>query len=92
MTALIGVPNAIHEVFIDEVTRTWRSLLPCVVATDRNLEDLAHSFHRKLLPMLFDELIDHLGSLEKMLMAFFVCLLHKSGAGSHPVALARWSE
>src|SRR6266851_8143918 len=58
------------ELSIFSFALTHRALAPCIIPTLRDAEDSAHDDNGKFLLELFDKLIFHLDSREKMLTTF----------------------
>ncbi len=63
--------NGLRELSIFSMTLAGGALAPSVKAAFGNLKDSTHDDDGKLLLVLFDKLISHLDSREKMLIAFF---------------------
>jgi len=63
--------NLFCELGIFSLMLTDRTLSPSIKATFRDSEHLAYDHDREFLLVLFDKLIFHLDSREKMLIAFF---------------------
>src|SRR5579884_1925807 len=66
-----NLPNLLSQLSIFSFALTGRALAPSVVATFRDSKNAAHDGDGKFLFVLFDKLIFHLDSREKMLTAFF---------------------
>lgn len=65
------LPNLLSEESIFSFALTGRALAPSIQATFRDSENVAHDHDRKFLLVLFDTLLFHLDSREKMLRTFF---------------------
>src|SRR6266571_6343224 len=65
------LPNLLSEASIFSFAPAGRALAPGVKATFRDSQHLAHGRNGKFLLVLFDKLIFHLDSREKMLTTFF---------------------
>src|SRR5258708_13241775 len=65
------LPNLLGEESIFSFALTGRALAPGIKATFRDSENLAHDHNSKFVLVLFDKLIFHLDSREKMLRTFF---------------------
>ena len=63
--------NLFCELGIFSLALTGRTLAPCVKATFRDIKYSAHDDNGKFLLVLFDKLVFHLDSREKMPTAFF---------------------
>ncbi len=63
--------NLLGELSIFSFAPTGRTLAPGIQATFRDSKHVAHDHDRKFLLVLFDKLIFHLDSREKMLTTFF---------------------
>src|SRR5579883_3087030 len=63
--------NFLSELSIFSAALAGWALTPGIIATFRDFTDSTHDDHGKLLPVLFDKMIAHLDSREKMLTAFF---------------------
>ena len=63
--------NCFGKVSIFSFALAGGALQPCVIATLGHCEHAAHGDNGRFLLVVFDELISHLDSREKMLMAFF---------------------
>jgi hypothetical protein len=63
--------NLLRDLSIFSVALTGGTLAPSVEATFRDSKHTAHHHDGKFVLVLFDKLIFHLDSREKMLIAFF---------------------
>lgn len=66
------MPDLLSQLSIFSVTSAGRTLAPGVESAFGNAKHLAHHHDGKLVLVLFDKMIDHLLSREKMLTAFLV--------------------
>ena len=65
------LPNFLGEESIFSFALTGRALAPGIKATFRDSKYIAHDHEREFMLVLFDKLILHLDSREKMLRTFF---------------------
>jgi hypothetical protein len=65
-----NLPNLGHDESIFSFAPAGWALAPCIIATFRDSEYPAHGHNGKLLLLLFDKLLFHLDSREKMLTTF----------------------
>ncbi len=77
------LPNLLSEESIFSFALTGRALAPSIQATFRDSENLAHDHDRNFLLVLFDKLLFHLDSREKMLRTFL---------GKSPRHTAKWEK
>jgi len=68
---VVNLPDLLRQLSIFSVAPTDRTLAPGIKATFRDFQDMAHDDDRKFVLVLFDKLIFHLESREKMLTTFF---------------------
>ena len=66
------LPHVRAELSIFSFALADRALSPCIKSTLRNLKHVTHDDNGKLLLVLFDKLLFHLDSREKMLTTFLV--------------------
>jgi hypothetical protein len=67
------LPNLLLDLSIFSLVLASRTLQPGILAAFGHFEHLAHHHYRKFMLVLFDKLILHLDSREKMLTTFLVC-------------------
>jgi hypothetical protein len=68
-----NLPNLLHQLNIFLVVSAGRTPAPGIKSAFGHAKNLAHDHHGKFLLVLFNTLIFHLLSREKMLITFLIC-------------------